>query len=159
MQTTYLFTSLKSCTIEVREWISSCIPHSIMDVITYPVAKAQFCTSCGTLNLTPYFFCMMTSSNGHIFRVSGPLLGEFTGYRWIPLTKTSDPGGFDVFFDLDLSKRLTEPSRRWWFETPLCPLWHHSNAVHLTRENSHSMIYRIYPNTDTPPVTHFTNMD
>ena len=30
---------------------------------------------------------MMTSSNGNIFRVIGPLCGEFTGHRWIPLTK------------------------------------------------------------------------
>ena len=33
---------------------------------------------------------MMTSSNGNIFRVTGPLCGEFTGPRWIPRTKTSD---------------------------------------------------------------------
>ena len=32
---------------------------------------------------------MMTSSNGNIFRVTGLLLGEFTGHRWIPLTKAS----------------------------------------------------------------------
>ena len=36
-------------------------------------------------------FCyMMTSSNGNIFRVTGPLCGEFTGDRWIPRTKASD---------------------------------------------------------------------
>ena len=34
--------------------------------------------------------CMMTSSNGNIFPVTGPLCVEFTGYRWIPLTKASD---------------------------------------------------------------------
>ena len=33
---------------------------------------------------------MMTSSNGNIFRVTGPLCGEFTGPRRIPLTKASD---------------------------------------------------------------------
>ena len=33
---------------------------------------------------------MMTSSNGDIFRVAGPLCGEFTGHRWIPLTKASN---------------------------------------------------------------------
>ena len=33
---------------------------------------------------------MMTSSNGSIFRVTGPLCGEFTGDRWISLTKASD---------------------------------------------------------------------
>ena len=32
---------------------------------------------------------MMTSSNGIIFRVTGPLCGEFTGHWWIPLTKAS----------------------------------------------------------------------
>ena len=34
--------------------------------------------------------CMMTSSNGNIFRVTGHLCGEFTGHRWIPHTKASD---------------------------------------------------------------------
>ena len=33
---------------------------------------------------------MRMSSNENIFRVSGPLCGEFTGDRWIPLTKASD---------------------------------------------------------------------
>ena len=33
---------------------------------------------------------MMTSSNGNIFCVTGPLCGEFTGHRWLPLTKASD---------------------------------------------------------------------
>ena len=33
---------------------------------------------------------MMTSSNGNIFRVTGPLCGEFTGHRWIPRIKASD---------------------------------------------------------------------
>ena len=34
--------------------------------------------------------CMMTSSNGNIFRVTGHLCGEFISYRWIPLTNASD---------------------------------------------------------------------
>ena len=29
----------------------------------------------------PRFLCMMTPSNGNIFRVTGPLCGEFTGPR------------------------------------------------------------------------------
>ena len=33
-------------------------------------------------------YCMMTSSNGN--RVTGPLCGEFTCHRWIPLTKASN---------------------------------------------------------------------
>ena len=32
----------------------------------------------------------ITWSNRTIFRVTGPLCGEFTGTRWIPLTKASD---------------------------------------------------------------------
>ena len=32
---------------------------------------------------------MMTSSKGNIFCVTDPLWGEFTGHRWIPLTKAS----------------------------------------------------------------------
>ena len=33
---------------------------------------------------------IMMSSNGNTFRITGPLCGEFTGHRWIPLTKASD---------------------------------------------------------------------
>ena len=33
---------------------------------------------------------MMPSSNGNIFRVTGPLYGEFTDHRGIPRTKASD---------------------------------------------------------------------
>ena len=36
---------------------------------------------------------MLTSSNGNIFRVTGPLCGEFPAQR--PVTRS-----FDVFFDL-----------------------------------------------------------
>ena len=34
--------------------------------------------------------CILTSSNGKKFRITGPLCGEFTCHRWFPLTKTSD---------------------------------------------------------------------
>ena len=54
-------------------------------------------------------FVMMTSSNWNIFRVTDPLSGEFPTQRWLPLTKASDVG-FDVFFDLGLSKRLSKQS-------------------------------------------------
>ena len=42
------------------------------------------------LNRRNRTLCMMTSSNGNIFRVTGPVSGEFTGDQWIPLTKASD---------------------------------------------------------------------
>ena len=69
----------------------------------------------------------MTSSNGSIFRVTGPLCGEFTGHRWIPLTRPVTRS-FDNFFDLCLNKRLSKQSWGWWFETPLRSLWRHCNA-------------------------------
>ena len=39
---------------------------------------------------TPTLWFMVTSWNGNIFRITGPLCGEFTGLRWIPHTKASD---------------------------------------------------------------------
>ena len=33
---------------------------------------------------------MMTSSNGNILSVTGPLWGESIGHWWIPLTKAND---------------------------------------------------------------------
>ena len=40
----------------------------------------------------------MPSSNGNIFRVTGPLCGEFTVHRWIPLTKANDAEPWCFFF-------------------------------------------------------------
>ena len=42
---------------------------------------------------------------------NSPVTNEFPTQR--PVTRS-----FDVFFDLRLNKRLSKPSRRWWFETP-----------------------------------------
>ena len=50
---------------------------------------------------------MMTSSNGNIFRVTGPLCGEFTGPGEFP-TQRPVTRSFDVFFDLGLNKRLSK---------------------------------------------------
>ena len=52
-------------------------------------------------------FIIMTSSNGNIFCVTGPLCGEYTDHRWIPL-KRPVTRSFDVFFDLRLNKRLSK---------------------------------------------------
>ena len=40
--------------------------------------------------ISVYIGSLMTPSNGNIFRVTGLLYEEFTGDRWIPLTKASD---------------------------------------------------------------------
>ena len=71
---------------------------------------------------------MMTSSNGNIFHVTGPLCGEFTGPGEFlaqgPVTRS-----FDVFFDLRLNKRLSKQSWGWWFETLSWSLWCQCNAL------------------------------
>ena len=72
----------------------------------------------------------MTSSNGNIFRVTGPLCGEFTGPGEFP-TQMPVPRSFDVFFDLHLNKRLSKQSWGWWFRMLLHPLWHHCNTYFL----------------------------
>ena len=69
----------------------------------------------------------MTSSNGNIFCVTGPLCvspvtGEFPSPR--PVTRS-----FDVFFDLRLSKRMSKQWRRRWFDTPSHSLWRHCNGA------------------------------
>ena len=52
---------------------------------------------------------MMTSSNGNIFRVTGPLCGEFTGPGEFP-TQRPVTRSFDVYFDQRLNKRLCKQS-------------------------------------------------
>ena len=70
---------------------------------------------------------MMTSSNGNIFRVTGPCAGnspvpgEFPSRR--PVTRS-----FDIFFDLRLNTRLSKQTRCRWFETSLRSLWRHCNV-------------------------------
>ena len=78
----------------------------------------------------PLYFAiiMMTSSNGNIFRVSGPLCGnspvtgEFLSQR--PVTRS-----VGVFSDLLLNKRLSKQSWGWWLKTPLRPLWRHCKVL------------------------------
>ena len=71
---------------------------------------------------------MMTSSNGNIFRVTGPLCGEFTGLGEFP-TQRPVTRSFDVFFDMRSNKRLSKQSWGWWFEMPSLSLWRHRNVV------------------------------
>ena len=71
---------------------------------------------------------MMTSSNGNIFRVTGPLCGEFTGTGEFPAQRPVTRS-FDVFFDLHLNKQLSKQPWVWWFDTPSWSLWRQCNAM------------------------------
>ena len=75
---------------------------------------------------TEIWLYMMTSSNGNIFRLNGPLCGEFTGPGEFPAHRPVTRG-FGVFFDLRLNKRLSKQPWGWWFETPPRSLWRHCN--------------------------------
>ena len=68
------------------------IPHKIICVIWYWFKPNSMGTG----------FDMMTSSNGNIFSVTGPLCGEFTGPGEFP-TQRPVTQSFDVFFDLCLN--------------------------------------------------------
>ena len=52
---------------------------------------------------------------------NSPVTGEFPSQR--PVTQS-----FDVFFVLCLDEQLSKQSWSWWFDTPLCSLWHHCNV-------------------------------
>ena len=65
---------------------------------------------------------------GNMFRVTGHLCGEFTGCRGIP-AKLPVTRSFDVFFDLQLNRRLGKRSWDWWFETPSRSSWSHCNGL------------------------------
>ena len=73
---------------------------------------------------------MMASSNWNIFRVTGPLCGEFTGPGEFPAQRPVTRG-FDVFFDLRLNKRLSKQPRGWLFETPSWSLWSQCNETNV----------------------------
>ena len=72
----------------------------------------------------------MTSSDGNIFRGTGPLCGEFTGPGEFP-TQRPVTRSFDVFFDLRPNKRLSKQWPGWWFETLSRSFWRHRNVALL----------------------------
>ena len=52
---------------------------------------------------------------------NSPVTGEFPAQR--PVTRS-----FDVSSDLRLTNQLSKQSWGWWFETPSCLLWRHTNV-------------------------------
>ena len=96
--------------------------NSLMLHMHSSLIKMEYCRVDLWQDLPKARFWIMTSSNGNIFRVTGPLwgnspaTGEFPSQR--PVTQS-----FDVFFDLCLYKRLSKQFWGWWFETPSRSLW------------------------------------
>ena len=94
--------------------------------------------SCGKYFGTAGF--MKTSSNGNIFRVTGPLCGEFTGPGEFttqrPVTRSCD-----VFFDLRPNKRLSKLTWGWWFETPSWSLWRQCKVFGIVKPDQNDRYF------------------
>ena len=71
---------------------------------------------------------MMASSNGNIFRVTGPLCGEFIDPGEFP-SQRPVTRNFHIFLDLTLNIRLNKQPIRRWFGTPSRSLWRHNDAT------------------------------
>ena len=86
---------------------SSILPRSLANcraIAQFMVLKFLFSSNTEVVSctvdkrLSP---CMMTSSNGNIFRVAGPLCGEFTGHRWLSRTHSvGSPSMVDPQWDI-----------------------------------------------------------
>ena len=81
------------------------------------------------------------TSKRSIFRITGLLWGESTGYRWIPFTKASDAELWCFLWCLN--RRLSKQSRRRWYKTPLRPLLRHCNDK-ITDDQQKNLIGRVY---------------
>ena len=69
----------------------------------------------------------MASSNGNIFRITGPLCEEFTGHRWIPQKGQWRRALMYSLVCAWINGWVKQPWG-WWFETPSRSLWRHCNA-------------------------------
>ena len=65
-------------------WLCGFIGAHVLAHVYPEIWTKQNCLRVG------FSYAMMTLSNGNIFRITGPLCGEFTGHRWIPHVKASD---------------------------------------------------------------------
>ena len=115
---------------------SNAIPHwlgaNLESALIYVIKETSLLES-SLLPVSDHVNNMMTSSNGNIFRVTGPfyLTGEFPTQR--PATRS-----FTVFFDLRLNERLSKQSWGWCFETPSRCLRRHCNVLNQLGKNSHT---------------------
>ena len=106
---------------------SSCVEYSIRSLFN-PKFQQKSRINLLECGVKEHTCSMMTSSNGNIFRVTGPLCGEFTGPGEFP-TQRPVTRSFDVLFDLRLNKRLSKQPWGWWFDTPSWSLWRHCDAL------------------------------
>ena len=137
---------ITSCTddVEMAATSSKCSSsfNFLIAINTQPIwIICTFLTKCSLQTLKGQIYIlllsdMMTSSNGSIFRVTGPLCREFTGHRSL-----ASDAELWCLFDLYLNKLLSKQSWGCWFEPPWRPLWRHCNecpiAFILQEESGH----------------------
>ena len=138
--------------------LSSACPAYIRDLGLFITMSAQFPSngaspSAGKMTTTKLeatklevqiHMHMMTSSNGNTFLITGPLCGEFTDHRWLPLTKATDAELWCFFFNLGRNKRLNKYSWGWWFKPPSSSLGRHCNDVYwfdVANQNGQSVAW------------------
>ena len=90
---------------------------------TIPRSFTEGCGDPSTYLRRQAFFWSWWRHQMESFSVTGPLRGESTDHRWVPLTKASDAEGWCFFSDQRLNKQLRKQSRRRWFEMPSRSLW------------------------------------
>ena len=71
-----------------RESFRICVGASVVSILF--ITLYLYCWHKSTKWHLWFGYVMLTSSNENIFRVTGPLCGEFTGDRWIPHTKATN---------------------------------------------------------------------
>ena len=135
------FTADKSTLGQVMAWcrqatshyLNQCRPRSMSP---YGVTRSQRINSSfdyenvpcynGTTLLGRICGVMMTSSNGNIFSITGPLCRQSTDHRWIPLTMDSEAELWPYLW-YSSEPSLSKQSRCKWFR-PSCSSWRHCNC-------------------------------
>ena len=69
------------------QWLST---EGSLDIMTFSKNTSSHIEPIASPAAADAETTMMASSNGNIFRVTGPLWGESSCDRWIPLTKAGD---------------------------------------------------------------------
>ena len=113
------FSSLGTCLHKVYQSIHIVI--SSMSSLTMPITKTQ------NSDWYTKVITMMTSSNGNMFSVAGPLSENSPITGEFPPTMASEAEPW-CFFYVRLNKELGEQSWGWWFETPSRSLLRHCNG-------------------------------
>ena len=81
----------KSTWVQVMAWCHQAPSHYLSQcwlrsMSLYGITRPQWVNEACCWTAISSATTMMTSSNGSIFHVTGPLCGEFTGHWWIPHT-------------------------------------------------------------------------